>query len=99
MTGSLETAVVVMSLALALWTLVLVVLDRAIGPALLAGVGALELVVLALLVSGVHDLVGTDRSMEKATFVGYLVAMVLIPPATAVWALGERTRYGTERRE
>jgi hypothetical protein len=94
-TGPVETAVIVVSLALAAWTLVLVTLDRPVGAALLVAVGVLECLVVALLVVGLVQMVGTDRTMERATFVGYLVAAVLIPPIAAVWSLGERTRYGT----
>ncbi len=95
MTGPVETAVIVVSLALAVWALVLVILDRPVGTALLVAVGVLECLVVALLVVGLVQMVGTDRTMERATFVGYLVAAVLIPPIAAVWSLGERTRYGT----
>jgi len=94
-TGPVETAVIVVSLALAVWALVLVILDRPVGTALLVAVGVLECLVVALLVVGLVQMVGTDRTMERATFVGYLVAAVLIPPIAAVWSLGERTRYGT----
>jgi hypothetical protein len=93
--GPLETAVIVVSLALAAWALVLVVLDRPVGLALLVGVGVLECLVVAMLVVGLHQLLGTDRTLERATFVGYLVASALIPPVATVWSLGERTRYGT----
>ena len=77
MTNALTTTVVLVALALALWTAVL------------------ELLVVVLLVFGIVVMGHSDRDFSRPTFVGYLVALILIPPGTAVWAVGERTRYGT----
>jgi hypothetical protein len=93
--GSLETVVVVASLVPALWALVLVVRDKGVDLALLIGACVVSVAVIAQLVVGVAQLVGSDRDISRATFVGYLVGAVLIPPVAVAWAVGEKGRYGS----
>jgi hypothetical protein len=90
-----ETVVVVASLVPALWALVLVVRNRGVDLALLIGAGVVELAVLAQLVAGIIQLVGSDRDIARSTFVGYLVGALLVPPAGVAWAVGEKNRYGS----
>jgi hypothetical protein len=54
----------------------------------------LEVALLVLVVAGIVRLATTDRELETATYVGYLVAPVLLLPLAAFWALTERTRWG-----
>ncbi len=93
--GVLSTTVIALSLAVALWALVLVVRDRTVGNALLVGLAVLEVVLLAQAVTGVVQLAGTDRTVDGFTFVGYLIGALLVLPAAAWWSLAERTRWGT----
>ncbi|WP_199439977.1 hypothetical protein [Umezawaea beigongshangensis] len=95
MIGVLSTTVIALSLAVALWALVLVVRDRTVGNALLVGLAVLEVVLLAQAVTGVVQLAGTDRTVDGFTFVGYLIGALLVLPAAAWWSLAERTRWGT----
>ena len=37
----------------------------------------------------------SDREVETATFVGYLLTTVLILPIAVVWAVAEKSRWGT----
>ncbi|MFD7654518.1 hypothetical protein ACFV4N_11125 [Actinosynnema sp. NPDC059797] len=96
----LATALVVVALVAALWSLVLAAANRPITlatkPTLgLAGVVVLlEVGLLAQLVAGVVNVVGTDRELDTPTFVGYLVGVAVVLPLGAFWALAERSRWG-----
>lgn len=94
MDGPLATAVIVVSLLLAAWSVVLLLVNRPGGRPLLAGMALLELTAIAYAVLGVAQLF-SDRSFDKATFVGYLLALVAIPPGAAWWSWGERSRAAT----
>jgi hypothetical protein len=101
MISILATALTVLALVAALWSLVLVVTDRPITLAtkptlgLAAVVVLLEVGLLAQAVAGVVNLVSADRGdLHVATFVGYLVAAVAVLPVGAFWALGDRSRWG-----
>ena len=84
-----------LSLALAVLAGVYVVLDRLTDRWVLALAGLLGVGTVLQLVLGVVALVGTDRAVSTATFVGYLVGVALVPPLATFWALGERSRAGT----
>lgn len=96
----LATALVVVALVAALWSLVLAAANRPITlatkPTLgLAGVVVLlEVGLLAQLVAGVVNVIGTDRELDTPTFVGYLVGVAVVLPLGAFWALAERSRWG-----
>jgi hypothetical protein len=88
------------ALVAAVWSAVLVVANKPVelrewhGLWLYGVVLLLELGLLVLLVVGIVRLSTDDRQIETATFVGYLITMMVIPPAAAFWALLERTRWG-----
>lgn len=96
----LATALTVVALGAALWSLVLAVANRPITLAtkptlgLAAVVVLLELGLLVQLVAGVVNLLGTDRDLDAPTFVGYLVGAAVVLPAGAFWSLAERSRWG-----
>ncbi|KOX23086.1 hypothetical protein ADK67_22320 [Saccharothrix sp. NRRL B-16348] len=96
----LATALTVVALAAAAWALVLAVLDHPITlrtkPTLgLAGVVLLlEAGLLVQAVAGVVAMLGSDRELDRATFVGYLVGVAVVLPLGAVWSVAERSRWG-----
>jgi hypothetical protein len=101
--GMIEVLAAVLTyvaLAAAVWSAVLVVANKPIelrewhGLWLYGLVILLELGLLAQLVTGIVKLSTDDRTIETATFVGYLVTTVLVPPIAGFWALLERTRWG-----
>ncbi len=100
MIGILATVLTFVALAGALWAAVLVVANKPIqlrewhGLWLYGLAVLVELGLLAQLVIGVVRLVGEDRPVDGHTFVGYLVASLLVLPLAAFWALAERTRWG-----
>ncbi len=95
MTQWTATAVVVSSLAMALWCLVGVLRTRPVAPAQFVGLAVVELLVLAHVGYGVAHLVHGDRPASMVTFVGYLIAFVLVLPLGAVLAWLEPTRWGS----
>jgi hypothetical protein len=94
-TGWYATAVVVVALALAVWTLALVVLDRPPSLAVLVAACVLELMLLVFAIGGVVQMVGAHHSFARWEFVGYLLALLLVPVAAVGWGWGEKTRSGT----
>jgi hypothetical protein len=57
------------------------------------GAGLLEAVLLVQAVLVVVAMSGGERPAETATFVSYLVAVLLVPVAGVLWARTERTRW------
>ena len=94
MNSALSAAVIVASLALAAWSLVTAMRDRAAGTAHLVGAIVVEVTTLALLAVAVVGLAGGHRPAEYLTFVGYLAMTALILPAGVILARMEPTRWG-----
>jgi len=91
----LAVAIAVVAVALGVACLVLAALDRRPGKPVLQGVLLLQAL---LLVQGAVAVVALLRGAELpdfGAFVGYLVVSVLLVPGGAVWALEEKSRYGT----
>ena len=94
MTGWLQTALTVLSLAVALLALVYVVRDRRADRTLVAAIAVLWAGTLVQLGYGIVALAGTDRDVNGAVFVLYLLGLVATPPVAAWWARGEPSRAG-----
>jgi hypothetical protein len=94
MTG-LQIVLGAVCVVLALWLVVLIVLDRLPDDYLYAALGLIEFGLMAQLVIGLVMVGGDHGGVNVAAYVGYLVGALLILPAGFVWSLGERTRGGT----
>jgi hypothetical protein len=96
----LATALTVVALVAAAWSLGLAVLDSPITlrtkPTLwlAAVVLLLEAGLLVQAVAGVVAMLGADRELDRATFVGYLIGAAVVLPLGAVWSVAERSRWG-----
>jgi hypothetical protein len=90
----LTWALVALSLAAMVFAVVLAALDRRINWWLLGLLGVVEVALLAQLVVGIVQLVGTDRDVSGPFFVGYLIGSLIILPIGALWALAESSRWG-----
>ncbi|MBB5800829.1 putative transcriptional regulator [Saccharothrix ecbatanensis] len=96
----LATALTVVALVAAAWSLVLAIANRPITlatkPTLaLAGVVVLlEVGLLVQAVAGVVNVLGADRELDRVTFVGYLIGAAVVLPLGAFWSLAERSRWG-----
>ncbi len=78
----------------ALWSAVLFARDKRVHDPLVWLLAVLELGLLAQLVGGTIALVVTDRDVDAALFVGYLLTAVLVLPLGVAWAASEKTRWG-----
>jgi hypothetical protein len=92
---ALATIIGVASLAGAGWVLVAVLRNRWIDCTHVVALGALEGALLAQAVLATVWLAQGTRPTELATFVGYLVASVIVLPLAVVLAYMERTRWGS----
>ncbi|MQA95230.1 MAG: hypothetical protein GEV11_11510 [Streptosporangiales bacterium] len=92
---TLATVVIVAAVLVTGWALVQTLRNRPMTVPLLAGLGVLELLVLVQGGVAVARLIGGQRPEEFATFLGYLIGVVLIPPAAAYLGLAERSRWGS----
>ncbi|WP_442933395.1 hypothetical protein [Micromonospora psammae] len=93
--GILATATIVLSLVLALWSLVAAVRHRPPDRLQFVGLAALEVALLALAVVALVALGGGERPGEPGAFFGYLVTLVCLPPLAWVLAKMEPTRWGS----
>jgi hypothetical protein len=88
-------AVAVCALIVAAWSFVLAAVNREPQRALLAGLGVVEVLLVAQLIIGIVLLIGGGRPGNLATFLAYLIGELVIIPAGAAWALAERSRSST----
>ncbi|TDC55891.1 hypothetical protein E1281_10260 [Actinomadura sp. KC345] len=95
MTNVLATVIIVVALLAAGYALVAALRNRAMDPAQLISLAVLEILLVAQAVVGFVKLSGDEGPADSATFVGYLLGVLLIPLAGAGWGLLERTRWGS----
>ena len=95
MTGAFATGTIVISLVIAAWALVHLVIGRPMSRALWASQLVLAALFVILAIGGVWQMIGTDREFARAEFVGYLVLSPLIPIGSWWWTSGDRTRIGS----
>lgn len=88
-------ATATLSFGIALAALWCVWKDRLPGWYVVGALGVLELVLLAVAITGFIQLGLTDRPVSGPTLVGYLVAMLLFAPAATFWCFLEKSRFGT----
>jgi hypothetical protein len=95
----LPTVLTVLALTGAAWSLVLIALKKPLLPltklswGLMSLLAVLEVALLVQATIGIAGLAGTDREIDRLSFVGYLVGPVLIVPAAVMWSAAERTRW------
>ncbi len=92
MTGPYANAIVVASLVLCGWVVILLIVNRPPGRAVLGAVAVLELMLIVFAVGGIVQMIASDRDFARAEFVGYLAACVAIVPAAVWWVRGEKSR-------
>jgi hypothetical protein len=96
--GPLAVATHVLSLALAAWAFAEFFRHREPARPLFAGLGVIEVLVLiqvAALAIGLAQGKGPSTGADQVTLVGYLLTAALLPPAGAVLARMEPTRWGS----
>lgn len=95
MTSWSYAALLLLCAAVAALLVVDLVRDRAAQDSHFVALGVLELAAVVQLVAGGVALARTDRDVDGAVFVSYLVTLVLVPVAGAMFSLAERSRVGT----
>jgi hypothetical protein len=90
----LQTVLIVASLVLALVTGVYVALDRSPDRVLVVLLALLEAGLVVQAVVGIAQLIGGSGD-PGVTYVGYLLAVLVILPLGLLWSLGERSRGAT----
>ncbi|MBC6462356.1 hypothetical protein [Actinomadura sp. HBU206391] len=95
MIDGLATALIVISLAAAAWTLVPAGRDRPIGWSHLAALAVVEAGLLVQAVIAVVKLAGGEQPQDLTVFIGYLVGSLIILPIGGFLGVAERTRWGS----
>lgn len=95
MIGGLAGVVIALSLAVGLALGVLALLDRRPVTYVLGGLLLVELATIVQAMATVVLLLRGDRPAEPATFTGYALTTVLVAPLGGLWALSEKSRWGT----
>ena len=90
----LETVVALAAVSIVL-ALIDVVRDRDPSWATVGTLGALEVTLVLQAVVGLIKLSQTSRDVSGLPFTAYLIGAVLVPPIAFVWAVTERSRWGT----
>ncbi|OZM74729.1 hypothetical protein CFN78_00330 [Amycolatopsis antarctica] len=95
MVTGFAVAVALCSLAVAGWAFVQVARNRPPSGALLIGLAVVEALLVVQTVIAVVLLLGGDRPASMATFIGYLIGVLVVLPVGTLWALAERSRSST----
>lgn len=95
MVDGLAITIIVASLLVAGFSGLMAILDRPPRLTQLAGLAAVEAVLVVQVVIAMGRIFGGDRPEDLATFIGYLLTAVLIPPLAALVGWSERTRWGS----
>ncbi|UOY00615.1 hypothetical protein [Blastococcus sp. PRF04-17] len=93
MSGALVAVITVVAVVLALLGVASTLARRRVGLAHLGVAGLLEALVLLQAVLVITAMAGGAQPVELPTFVSYLVTVVLVPVAGALWARVELTRW------
>jgi hypothetical protein len=91
----LAYAVMAVSLVVGLGTIGFAVADRRPLTLLAYGLVTVEAVALVQVLVAIVQVIRGERPDEPAVFAGYALTSLLAPPVGAVWALSEKTKWGT----
>ena len=93
--ASLQIALSVLCLLIAVWLVVLIARDRTPDNLALNALGVVEVGLIANLVLGIVRVFGDSGDTSVAEYVGYLLGVMLLIPGGLIWSAGERSRGGT----
>jgi hypothetical protein len=94
-TGPFATATIIVSLVVALWALVQLIIKRPVGRSLQIAMLLLTALFVILAIGGIAQMLGTDREFARAEFVGYLLLSPMIPLGAWWWSRNDETRAGS----
>lgn len=95
MVDGLATVIIIIGLAVGAYGGLMALLDRPPRLPELIGLGLLEAALLVQTVVAIGKAFTGERPDQLATFVGYLLTAVLLPPLGALFGWAERTRWGS----
>lgn len=95
MVDTLVTTIIVAALLVAAAGGLMALLDRPPRAWQLAGLALVETVLVVQAVVAMGRMFTGERPDQLATFVGYLLTALLIPPVAALMGWSERTRWGS----
>ena len=95
MIDGLAYAVIVVSLVVGVGIIGLAVADRRPLTLLAYGLVTVEAAALIQVLVAIVQVVRGERPEEPATFGGYALTSLLAPPVGALWALSDKSRWGT----
>lgn len=95
MVDGLATTIIVTALLVAAFSGLMALLGRPPHLPHLVGLTIVEIALLTQAVVAMGRVFTGDRPVGLATFVGYLLTAVLIPPLAALIGWAERTRWGS----
>ena len=93
-TGPFSTATIFVGLLVAVWALVYLVMNKRVDRYLQIATLGLAAMFVVLAIGGIVQMMGTDKELARAEFVGYLVLSPLIPVGGWWWAKNDETRWG-----
>jgi hypothetical protein len=91
----LAYVVIAVSLLVGLGIIGLAVADRRPLTLLAYGLAAAELAAIVQVLVAIVQAVRGERPHEVATFIGYALTSLLVAPVGALWALSDKSRWGT----
>ena len=94
-TGLFANATIIVSLVIAAWALVHLVIGRPMSRWLHASQLVLAAMFVLLAIGGIVQMLGTDRDFARLEFVGYLLLSPMIPIGSWWWTRGDTTRIGS----
>jgi hypothetical protein len=95
MLDGLATTIIVVALVVAGFSVVTALLNRPPSFIHLIGLSILEIALVVQAVVAFGKLFTGDRPAGMATFVGYLLTVILLPPLAALMGWAERSRWGS----
>lgn len=96
MVNGLATTIIIVGLVVGAFAIGMALLNRPPGLLHLAGLAAVEGLLVVQAVAALSAIFSGERPADGlATFIGYLLTAVLIPPLAALLSMAERTRWGS----
>jgi hypothetical protein len=92
-TPALVSAITAVALLLAVLGVAATLARRRLGLVHLVGAALLELLLLVQTALAVAAMTGGQRPVDTATFLSYLVGVLLVPPAGVLWARADPSRW------
>lgn len=88
---------IAIAVACALWAFVMAIANRQPRELMVIAAGVVEAAVVIVALVGIVMMIGPgpDQTIQTGTFIGYMVVTPMIMPVGLVWALAEKSRWGT----